>query len=443
MKKFLLIPAIMALILFAASCAPKPAGVEFGDPVLESMIREALNKPEGVITVAEAEAVEGLKLGLEWRQDGYPAGTQITDAGALKYFVNLKRLDLSFHAVTDISPLKRLTMLEELQLGGNRISDISPIAGMTELRGLALFNCEAEDYGPLRNLGKLDSLYIDWSTFGDLGVLSGLTELRILSIAHTRVRDLAPLAGLTKLQSLKLEGCHVKDYSPLKSLYANLKEKDFELTETAGTAAKPGVVTFNDAEMEKRIRAVLNKPGGDITLAEAAAVKKLDINNQSFEDRSGKIRDISALEYFSNLEELDIAFHDIWDLKPLSGLTNLTALVISGCQVTDLTPLQDLTKMKVLVMSFGNRIKDLQALAGMKELEALDAKDIGIRDISALAELPKLWEIQLNGNEIRDIAPLAKLSGLKTVLLDGNPIADYTPLKDIYPRLEGKDFKIK
>jgi Leucine-rich repeat (LRR) protein len=50
--------------------------------------------------------------------------------------------------------------------------------------------------------------------------------------------------------------------------------------------------------------------------------------------------------------------------------------------------------------------------------------------------------VQLCENEITDITPLAKLPALKTLLIADNPIKDYAPLKDIYPKLETKDFEI-
>jgi hypothetical protein len=71
---------------------------------------------------------------------------------------------------------------------------------------------------------------------------------------------------------------------------------------------KPAIVLFNDAILEAQIRTAMNRTDGDITLEEAEAVKVLelsidwDLNKPNDE----KIQDISALQYFKNIERLDI-----------------------------------------------------------------------------------------------------------------------------------------
>lgn len=222
---------------------------------------------------------------------------------------------------------------------------------------------------------------------------------------------------------------------------------------SAQTPATPvPAIQFIDKQLEGRIRDVMGKPEGGITPEEAAAVTALNLGNESFEDmntKDGGIRDISALQYFTGLTELSLAFNSVSDLTPLSGLTKVETLDISGTLVEDLSPLKDITSIKCIIFCWlhGDNgtpkgIGSLDALAGLENLEMIDAKNAGITDVSALADLPKLWEIQLNDNEITDIAPLAHVKNLRTLLLAGNPVTDYSPLKDIYPQLEGKDFEI-
>lgn len=120
MKRFI---SVLLLILLAASLAacsqpsskpevtqtPEPEKtVVFSDPLLEEMVRAAMNKPEGDITLAEAEAVTELKLGVDWQQEPAP-NTQIKDISGLENFNNLENLELHFHGITDISPLAGLT----------------------------------------------------------------------------------------------------------------------------------------------------------------------------------------------------------------------------------------------------------------------------------------------------------------------------------------------
>ena len=245
MKKSLLTCFIILFTLCFAACAspeaasttPEPQAeatatppqiVTFTDPLLEQMVRTAMNKPEGDITIVEAEAVKELKLGIDWQQEPVE-GSQIKDISGLENFTNLENLELHFHAISDISPLAGLTKLKSLSLGGNPVADIEPLSGLTNLGWLTLFNCRAQDYTPLANLTGLGALLLEYSTISDVKMLSGLTELSWLALAHTQVSDVSPLSSLANLKKLTLAECPISDYSPLAAIYPNLEEKDFAL----------------------------------------------------------------------------------------------------------------------------------------------------------------------------------------------------------------------
>ncbi len=245
MKKIIQTCFVVLLTLCFAACAsPAAAGttpepqaeatathqknVTFTDPLLEKMVRAAMNKPEGDITITEAEAVTELKLGIEWQPQPVE-GTQIKDISGLENFKNLESLELQFHAISDISPLAGLTKLNSLSLGGNPVANIEPLSGLTNLGFLTLFNCQAQDYTPLAKLTGLGGLLLEYSTISDVKMLSGLTELWWLSLSNTQVSDVSPLSTLVNLKQLQLEGCPITDYSPLAAIYPNLEQKDFTI----------------------------------------------------------------------------------------------------------------------------------------------------------------------------------------------------------------------
>lgn len=199
---------------------PAPSVVTFADPALEAMVRGAMGKPEGGITVAEAGAVTRLNLSMEWQR--YISGeTPIRDISGLEYFKNLESLDLSFHAIIDITPLAGLKKLALLSLGDNPVADIAPLAGLTNLKVLTLSGCTAQDYGPLAKLVNLEFLMLD----------------------HSTITDVSPLASLTGLKRLYLADCRV-DYSPLTDIYPNLEESDFTM---ASTLAELGFTRSGDS----------------------------------------------------------------------------------------------------------------------------------------------------------------------------------------------------
>jgi internalin A len=200
--------------------ASEKAIVTFTDPMLETMVRGSMGKPEGDIMVAEAEAVTQLNISNEWRRYVSEEAT-INDIGGLEAFKNLESLDLSFHAITDITPLAGMKKLTSLSLGGNPVADIAPLAGLTSLQALSLSGCAARDYSPLAKLVNLKFLMLD----------------------HATIADVSPLASLTKLKHLYLTGSPINNYFPLSDIYQNLEQKDFTI---AFTLAELGF-TMNDA----------------------------------------------------------------------------------------------------------------------------------------------------------------------------------------------------
>ncbi len=377
--------------------------VAFNDPVLESIIRSAANVPEGNVT--EQQATQITELGFE-RFDDRPANEDIFDLSALTYCTGLRQLTLNNIAATDLSAL----------------------ASLTELEGLTLRNSEASDYSMLAELSNLNWLDLTGSAITDLAPLAGLTKMQALTLCYTNVSNLTPLAGLTNLFGLKLEGSPIADYSPVAALYPNLGKCDFIIPEA-------GVVRFCDALLEERVRAAMDKPTGDITPEEAAVVTTLDLSQDKSSESSIAI--LQGLEAFTGLTELNLSGNrQLGDLWPLSKLTGLTTLSFCWCNVTDISPLANLTNLQVIVFGWGNRVENLDAIAGLNQLQAIDAKDAGIRDVSGLEGLPALFEVQLCDNQITDVASFAKIPQLRVLLLKNNPITDYGPIETLLPNLD-------
>ena len=157
-------------------------------------------------------------------------------------------------------------------------------------------------------------------------------------------------------------------------------------------------VTFADPVLEDIVRGIIGKPDGSITASDVRSITRLDLSNvyQQFISDNAVIKSIGGLEYFTDLQYLDLSGHEIEDISPLAALTKLKVLVLSGCKASDYTPLSGLIGLKYL---------------------------------------------RLDNSTITDAAPLAGLTNLKRLYLTGCDLK-YTPLENIYPSLEDKDFII-
>lgn len=193
-------------------------------------------------------------------------------------------------------------------------------------------------------------------------------------------------------------------------------------TSTSSSAASvSAIIAFSDPVLEEMVRGSMGKAGGGITLAEAQAVTRIDLNDELQRHLSEElqIRDLSGLESFTNLETLDLSNHAIIDISPLQRLTKLTALSLAENPVGDVSPLSGLTNLKLLILS-GSQASDYSALSNLVDLQVL----------------------MLDDSTISDLTPLTALTNLRQLYLANTPVEDFSPLEIIYPNLVQKDFVI-
>ncbi len=226
----------LILLLPAVLFAPLPvwAGgseiLHFPDQHLEDAVRDALNKPAGIITAGDMRRLTELE----------GARREIHNLEGLEHAVNLTVLNLYENGIEDIAPLKGLNRLRELYLGGNNIIDIgplqslsnlhvlninsnkvrdlSPLASLGRLHTLSLDGNPARDLAPLGKLGNLTHLHLGGSFFQNTGVLAGMRRLQELYLVEGQVADVTFLANLTNLRRLALDGNSVEDILPLQNL---------------------------------------------------------------------------------------------------------------------------------------------------------------------------------------------------------------------------------
>jgi internalin A len=377
-----------------------PAIISFSDANLEARIRKSMDKPEGPITLQEASEVLSLDLSGSTSGDSFK-DSAITDIDSLKYFKNVFRLDLSFNAIEDIGALSELTGLRILNLTGNSISDISPLSELN-LTDLSTSNNQIADVTPLSGMRQLSYLDLGGNAVTNIKPISELHQLSYLNVSNNQVDDFSPLAGLTRLENVFLSGNPAEDFSPLADIYSSLKTTDFVIL------SDHDAVPFSDPVLETAIRAAMDRPDGDITLAEAKTVEALNLD---FEVVGDIIQNIDALRYFTGLTELDMdnVLHSnegSFDFSPLANLKNLENLSVVSCGLIDLSPLKNLRQLNYFDATW-NEIKTVEPLSGLTNLQTL----------------------LLEGNSISDISPLAGLTGYKCFWWEGIPFLIFLRLE--------------
>ena len=232
---------------------------------------------------------------------------------------------------------------------------------------------------------------------------------------------------------------------------------------------KPGtVVHIPDPNLRAAIAESLGKnPNAPITVEEMEGLGRLDTRNRGIRDLTGLqfatnlnrlvlrenqisglssiaglielrelflttpfVSDISPLQNLKNLTKLGLYDTPVSDISPLQNLKNLTHLTLTDTLVSDIFPLQNLKSLTHLWL-YGTPIDHLSPLTGLTNLEYLAFERNKVSDLSPVAGLINLKRIRTWGNPVSDLSPLAGLTKLEAVDICGGNISDLTHLASL------------
>ncbi len=425
------IPSLRARGVSISFVAP---AVTIPDANLRAAIETALSKDsDATITRAEMATMDSLEA----------SDADIDDLTGLESAVNLTYLSLNDNNITNISALGKSTKLERLWLSNNRIEDISALSKLANLTELWLWNNQIEDISALSGLTNLTRLSLGRNNITDTSALSGLTNLTMLILKSNHISDLAPLAANKGLgRGVTVD---VTD-NPLNAASESMHIPALQTRGVSVSFAPSPAVVIPDANLRAAIKRALGKASGaPITVADMKRLTNLS-------GWGAGIRDLTGLEFATNLTELEISHNGITDISALSGLTNLSWLLLSGNPITDISALSgltDLTWLEIISIDltdisalrgltkltslnfYANDITDISVLAGLTNLESLFLGDNDLTDISALRGLTKLTSLSLRLNDITDISVLAGLTNLRWLSVTDTNITDISVLKDL------------
>ncbi len=188
----------------------------------------------------------------------------------------------------------------------------------------------------------------------------------------------------------------------------------------AATVPPESAVAFPDSALESVVRAIVQKPEGDLMPADLLGVTQIEAAHRG-------IRDLEGIQYCVRLQRLNLHGNAVSGLGPLAGLAQLSDLDASDNQIPDVGPLADLTSMMNLNLS-GNAI---QGIGGLQRMEMLNFVWLDRNQIADIAPITGCWRLNhlfMSDNQISNLGPLTTMKYLADLDLAGNSIADLAPL---------------
>ena len=255
--------------------------------------------------------------------------------------------------------------------------------------------------------------------------------------------------GLQNLGLLVLESGNMKRDTWTSSFGDIVFALDFPEQFTHPTVIAPPerspgtVVHIPDPNLRAAIAESLGKnPNAPITVEEMEELVRLDARDKGIRDLTGlqfatnlsrlyldhnQISDISPLAGLINLKDLGFPDNNVSDLSPIAGLSNLEWLYCARNNASDLSAFMGLTNLEYVSFS-SNNVSDLSSFAGLMNLKRIRSWGNPLSDLSPFVGLPKLESINICGADLSDLTPLVLITGLKELYLVNNEISDISPL---------------
>ncbi|QWG43374.1 LPXTG cell wall anchor domain-containing protein [Bacillus mycoides] len=377
-------------------------------------------------------------------------GNNIKDLTPLFTVLSLEEVYLANNQISNLSGIEKLKNVKLLWIGNNKISDVEPISKMSNLIELEIADSELKDISPLSKLGKLQVLNLEENYISDISALGELTDLYEVNLAANEIFDIRPVQELGKRiwidiqrQKIFLDEASVDEEitipiynlkgEPLQNI--NLKsegavlnngfikwnspgEKTYEFR--LDTSSGESKIRFNgmvvqkivgkqkesqNVILDKHLQQHINKENlgrenlnAPITKEDLLQIKTLEI----LKEKEKEIKDVTGLEYMTNLENLTLEGVGLKNIEFISNLKQLNNVNVSHNQIEDITP-----------------------LSSLKNLQWLNLADNHIKDVTVIGSMLGLLSLNLAGNEIRDVRPLIQLGqwfsidvGRQKIILD-------------------------
>ncbi|MGM1566181.1 NEAT domain-containing protein [Bacillus cereus group sp. BceL220] len=319
----------------------------------------------------------------------------------------LIELGLSKNELVDLTPLSKLSGLQKLNLEENYISDITPLSQLTGLYDLKLGSNEIRDVRPVQELGK--RMYIDiqrQKIFLDDVEKDKEVKIPIYNLQGEPLDtiQLKSEDGIVNNGSVKWGTTGEKTYEFMLDInpeenrikfngtvIQNVVERLDEIKETIKENNEQKENVILDKTLQQHInkenlgRENVNAP---ITKEDLLQIKKLEI----LEEKGNEIKNITGLEYMTNLENLTLEGVDLKNIEFISNLKQLNNVNVSH-----------------------NQIEDIKPLSSLENLQWLNLADNHIKDVTVIGSMLNLFSLNLAGNEIRDVRPLIQLGQWFTI----------------------------
>ena len=185
-----------------------------------------------------------------------------------------------------------------------------------------------------------------------------------------------------------------------------------------------GQVHIPDSNLRTAIAEELGKSINDpITVVEIKKLRRIDAFGRG-------IRDLTGLQYATNLSRLVIENDQVSDISPIAGLTNLRELSFENNPVSDISPVQGLINLTWLEFD-RTQVSDISPVRGLRNLDSLEFHSTKVSDLSPVRNLTSLTRLAFHDTLVSDLSSVRGLINLETLEFGDSSVSDLSPIQGL------------
>ena len=142
------------------------------------------------------------------------------------------------------------------------------------------------------------------------------------------------------------------------------------------------------------------------------------------------IRDLTGLQYATNLSRLVVENAQVSDISPIAGLTNLRELSFENNPVSDISPVQGLINLVWLEFD-RTQVSDISPVRGLRNLDSLEFHNTGVSDLSPVRNLTSLTRLAFHDTLVSDLSSVRGLINLETLEFGDSSVSDLSPIQGL------------
>jgi len=137
-----------------------------------------------------------------------------------------------------------------------------------------------------------------------------------------------------------------------------------------------------------------------------------------------------GVEQARKITQLSLCAETVTNLQPLATLTHLQALQLTGTKIRDLSPLEGMVELQELELSC-TPVSDLLGIARLVKIQRLNLNSTRVDDLSKLSGLAKLQVLILNNTKISDLSVLRGMTQLQQLYLSNVQVSRLSELSGL------------